>query len=580
MCTWFRRHLAASRTLYLAAVSPDSDGTGGHHEAEAEGWSRRRVLAAAAAAVAAAALAGCTSNDGKGTDGAGSTPRQGQSGPPALPSFRPVAAFPEGILSGSPLPTAVVLWTRVKAGLDETVDVTAELSRTADFADIVASHQVKAEPQHDHCVHIDATRLEPGTWYFYRFRAGGTTSPIGRTRTAPKPGATVTSAHIAFFSCQRWTHGWFTSHRHLAEQRDLDLVISLGDYVYNDSHADGITVKGRLDPTPQAVDRQTFRGKYEFYRSDPDLQAMHAAAPLVCIPDNHDGRDGPWEDPDFQQGAMATFFERMPVRRNEQDPERTYGSFAWGRLFELWMLDLRQYRTRIEGADMVDTAVDDSPWDPTRTTLGAEQKQWLKDTIVKSDAAWRIIGSSMMFTPSRIADEDDASTRAQDPDRTPNAGKYINVSQWDGYQAERRELLEHLHDHDITDTIIVSGDMHWFAAGDGQIDVDDPNSPRVYSEFVGGSVTSAAGEKFRGPDGAPVTPGILPVVRQANSQAIRFFDVDRHGHGELRLRTDHVDVDFVSPTTITEPDAKVEILASFRIPAGGADMEVTHGAQW
>jgi alkaline phosphatase D len=559
-------------------VAADGEEAQGHPEAAV--WSRRRVLATAAAAVAAAALAGCSSSDGSEGDGAGSTPPRGDGTAPAMPPFHPVAAFPEGILSGSPLPTAVVLWTRVKAGLDETVDLTAELSRTADFATVVATHTAKAVPERDHCVHIDATGLEPGTWYFYRFRAGGTTSPVGRTRTAPARDAAVESAHVAFFSCQRWTHGWFTSHRHLAEQRDLDLVISLGDYVYNDSHADGITVEGRLDPTPEAVDRQTFRGKYELYRSDPDLQAMHAAAPLVCIPDNHDGRDGPWEDAEFQRGAMSTFFERMPVRRNEQDPERTYGSFAWGRLFELWMLDLRQYRTRIEGDDMVDTAVDDSPWDPTRTTLGPEQKRWLKDTIVASQAAWRIIGSSMMFTPSRIADEDDVATRAQDPDRPLNAGKYINVSQWDGYQAERRELLQHLHDHGITDTIVVSGDMHWFAAGDGQLDVDDPSSPRVYSEFVGGSVTSAAGEKFRGPDGGPVTPGILPVVRQANSQAIRFFDVDRHGHGELRLRTDRVDVDFVSPTTIVEPDAKVEILASFRIPAGGTDMEVTRGAQW
>ena len=555
-----------------------SDGAGAPGAQGPRTWSRRTVLTGAAAAAAAAVLAGCSSSDGS-TKTPQSPPLAGAR-PPALPAYRPVSGFPEGVLSGSPLPTAVVLWTRVKAKADETIDVVAEVSRTADFKEVLAQRSVAAKPSSDHSVHVDMTGLDPGAWYFYRFRAGDLVSPVGRTRTAPDPSAPVESAHIAFFSCQRWTHGWFTSHRHLAEQRDLDLVISLGDYVYNDSHADDITIEGRLDPTPEAVDRATFRGKYELYRSDPDLQAMHAAAPLVCVPDNHDGRDGPWEDADFQEGAIATFFERMPVRRSKDDPDQIYGSFTWGRLFELWMLDLRQYRTKIEGEDMVDTSVDPTPWDPERTTLGAEQKQWLKDSLVSSKAAWRIIGSSMMFTPSRISDADDVATRAEDPDRPLNAGSYINVSQWDGYQAERHELLEHLSDHDITDTIILSGDMHWFAAGDGQVDIDDPDSRRVYSEFVGGSVTSAAGERFQGADGAPVTPGILATVRAANEQTIRYFDVDRHGHGQLRITAGQVDVDFVSPKTIKEPGAPVEVLASFQITAGGSNMKVTHGAQW
>lgn len=169
---------------------------------------------------------------------------------------------------------------------------------------------------------------------------------------------------------------------------------------------------------------------------------------------------------------------------------------------------------------------------------------------------------------------------SQRPDDVPNAGTYANSGQWDGYQVERREILEHLADHGVTDTIVLSGDMHWFAAGDGYVDTDDPGSPRVYAGFVGGSVTSAAAERFPFPAGTSATQAILPLVRAANEQLIRFFDVDRHGHGELRIAPDAVDVDFVSPTTIAEPDAPVEVIASFRQPAGGAPMEVTKGAQW
>lgn len=546
--------------------------------------SRRTLLTGLLAGLGAAACTdGSTDGARPGTDGAttttaATTPGLPASAPPELPPYRPVAAFPEGILSGWPLPDSVLLWTRVSPEVaGDGVEVTAELATTADFAEVLLTRPARATAETDHCVHVDVDGLEPDSWYFYRFRAGDETSPVGRTRTAPAPGTDAPAARVAFFSCQRYTHGWYTSHRHLAGERDLDLVISLGDYVYDDSAADGITVEGRLDPTAKAVDRATYRAKYALYRSDPDLQAMHAAAPLICIPDNHDGRDGPWQDPVRVEGAIETFFERMPVRRDPDEPGRLHQSFRWGRLFELWMLDCRQYRTRT-GEKTFDSATDRDAWDPARTILGADQKAWLKEGLVASDARWRIIGSSLMFSPTRLADGDDIATRT--PEDVPNGGLYVNGGQWDGYQVERREILQHLVDNDVTDTIVISGDMHWFAAGDGQLDVDDPASPRVYAEFVGGSVTSAAAERFPLPSGGAVTPAILGLVRAANSQLIRFFDVDRHGHGELRLGADAVDVDFVSPTTIAAPDAPVEVLASFRLAAGGAPMEVTRGAQW
>jgi len=498
--------------------------------------------------------------------------------PPELPAYESVAAFPEGLLSGSPLESSVMLWTRVDPKLGgDGIEVRAELALDASFADVVATASATATPDTDHCVHIDMTDLAPDSWYFYRFVAGDATSAVARTRTAPAADADVSAANIAFFSCQRYTHGWYTSHRHLSAQRDLDLVISLGDYVYNDSEADGITIEGRLDPTEPATDRATFRKKYELYRSDPDLQAMHAAAPLVCIPDNHDGRVGPDDDPVFVEGAVETFFERMPVRRDPDDPARLHFETRWGRLFHLWMLDVRQYRSDRLGGQ-INTATDPTATNVDRTILGDAQKTWLKNGLAETDATWKLIGSSQMFAPSRIADLDDVATRASEPGRAANAGLYINGTQWDGYQAERSELLGHLHDNEIRNTIVLSGDMHWFAAGDIQVDTDDPASPYVLSEFVGSSVTSAAGSRFSS-DGGPITAAILPTVRAANSQVIDYFDVDRHGYGAVKLGAAAAEVDFVSPTTIKEPNAAVEVLASFRIDKDGDGLTVTAGAQ-
>ena len=557
---------------------------------------RRELLTAA---VAAAAVSACSDDSTASSSGTLPTSTSGAersgplkgidaSSPPAIPSYEPVAAFPEGIISGSPLSDAIVLWTRVdpaKVGATEadSIDVTVELATDPSFANVLDSRTGTAGADTDHTVHLDVDGLAPSSWYFYRFVAGTGTarviSPVGRTRTAPGDDETVDASRIAFFSCQRYTHGWFTSHRHLAAQRDVDLVISLGDYVYQDSKADNIVVDGRLDPTEPAHDLTTFRAKYAWYRSDPDLQAMHAAAPFVCIPDNHDGRDGPWEDTEFVDGAIGAFFERMPVRRSTEEPGRIYGDVAWGDLFHLFLLDVRQYRSRPTSDGTVDTATDQRVWDPELTTLGAEQKTWLKDGLVATKATWKLIGSQLMFSPTRIADLDNAATRASDPGRTRNAGIYINGTQWDGFQAERDEIVSHLHDRGVENTIVLSGDMHWFAAGDGQVDTDDPASPYVYSEFVGGSVTSAAGERFSS-NGGLVTPGILPVVRAANRQLIRFFDVDRHGYGALNISKATTTVDFVSPVSIKEPNADVEVLASFEIPAGGTGMKVTKGAQF
>ena len=554
---------------------------------------RRSLLGAAVAGVALSACSGGPENRSKAS--AAGLPGVRSATPPPIPAYTPHAAFPEGIISGSPLPEAIVFWTRVapaalpaesNAAAADTggVEVLLQLSSDPGFSNVLTTRTAPATPDHDHCVHFDVDGLTPSSWYYYRFVVGDpaapspVTSPVGRTRTAPAHDEKVAASEIAFFSCQRYTHGWFTSHRHLAGQRNVDLVISLGDYVYQDSKADGITVAGRLDPTEPAHDLATFRKKYEFYRSDPDLQAMHAAAPFVCVPDNHDGRDGPWEDPEFVAGSIGAFFERMPVRRDPQNPQRIHGEFQWGDLFHLWLLDVRQYRTR-SPEDTFDSSTDTAPLDAARTMLGMAQKDWLKQGLATSKARWKLIGSQQMFSPTRISDLDDVATRAANPDRPLNAGVYINGSQWDGYQAERREILTHLRDHKVTGTIVLSGDMHWFAAGDGQLDVDDPASPYLYSEFVGGSITSAAGEKFAS-NGGLVTPGILPVVRAANEQLIRFFDVDRHGYGAVRMSPKAAEIDFVSPTTITKPNAPVEVLASFRIPHGGSGMKVTKGAQW
>ncbi|HYF46478.1 MAG TPA: PhoD-like phosphatase N-terminal domain-containing protein, partial [Acidimicrobiales bacterium] len=198
-------------------------------------------------------------------------PRSAATGLPYVPN----PLFTDGVLSGDPLPDGIVLWTRVDPTLDAGagVDVAFEVATAPDLLplSVVANGVVHTTAAADHTVHVDVTGLDPATTYWYRFSVAGSDSPVGRTRTAPAPGASTGPVRFAFFSCQRWTHGWYTAHHDLAElaldpATDLDFVISLGDYVYDTAFADDFQV--RPDPVGVAVTQDDFRAKYHLYRSD------------------------------------------------------------------------------------------------------------------------------------------------------------------------------------------------------------------------------------------------------------------------------------------------------------------------
>src|SRR4029453_2810338 len=81
---------------------------------------------------------------------------------------------------------------------------------------------VLAQPARAHTVHVEVDGLEPARTWWYRFRAAGVLSPVGRTRTLPAPGASLGRLALAVVSCQHYEHGYYTPYQHLA-QEDLDL---------------------------------------------------------------------------------------------------------------------------------------------------------------------------------------------------------------------------------------------------------------------------------------------------------------------------------------------------------------------
>src|SRR5688500_7388957 len=264
--------------------------------------------------------------------------------------------FSLGVASGDPTSTGVVLWTRLApepfvagGGIPQAkVPVEWQVATDERFRRIVAHGSAWAMPELAHSVHVEVNGLTPDREWFYRFRYRQDVSAVGRTRTTPPPGRPGGSLAFAFASCQDWSSGYYPSYRHMAED-DLDLVVHLGDYVYEG----GIPADGglRAVSTPSVLrseprDLTRWRMQYELYKRDPDLQAAHARFPWLGTWDEHGvhndyaGASAQYEAhiSALRAAAQQAWYEHQPVPSRS----RVYRRLRWGALAQRDMLDGRQ----------------------------------------------------------------------------------------------------------------------------------------------------------------------------------------------------------------------------------------------
>ncbi len=493
----------------------------------------------------------------QGTPGAG--PGESPAATPRLGGY----PFTLGVASGDPLPEGVVLWTRLApdplngggmAGQGP-VEVAYEVAEDEAFAKVVLRGTAIADPALGHSVHVDATGLRPGREYVYRFMAGGEVSPVGRTKTAPAAGRDVERLRFAFASCAHWEHGYFAAYRHLAGE-DLDLVVHLGDYLYE--YAAGAAYA----PETGAVRRHTggetttleaYRNRHALYKTDPDLQAAHAAFPWVTTWDDHEtennyagaiSENGEPEAAFLERRAAAyqAYYEHLPLRPSSmpQGPDlRLYRRLAYGNLAEFSMLDTRQYRSDQPCGDGVQARCA-AAQDPERTMTGPEQERWLLRGLDESGARWKVIAQQVMLAELMI----------------PRSGeRQFNLDQWDGYPAARNRILGHVMSRAIPNTMVLTGDIHSAWISDLKADFEEPASATVATEFVTSSIT--ADNPF-----ANQLRLLVPV-----NDHIRYYD-GRHGYGRCEVTPERWQTDVRAMENVTEPDAAIETVASFVVEAG------------
>ncbi|MGW7526322.1 alkaline phosphatase D family protein [Streptomyces sp. NPDC054783] len=502
-------------------------------------------------------------------------------------------AFLHGVASGDPLPDGVLLWTRVTPTADATpgsgvgpdTEVSWVVARDKAFTGIVAKGSVTATAASDHTVKADVRGLEPATDYWFRFSAGGTDSPVARTRTAPAADANVSSLRFGVVTCANWEAGYFASYRHLAARGDLDAWLHLGDYIYeykSGEYAARGTVVRPHAPANEIITLADYRIRHGKYKTDPDLQALHLKAPVIAIWDDHEFADNAWSGGavNHTEGAEGTwtarkaaakqaYFEWMPVRTAIEGT--TYRRLRFGRLADLSLLDLRSFRSQqaSAGSGSVD--------DPNRTITGRAQLDWLKAGLKASDTKWRLVGNSVMIAPFVIGSlTADLLKPLAKLLGLPQDGIGVNTDQWDGYTHDRRELLDHLRSNAIGNTVFLTGDIHMSWANDVPVDAGTyPLSPSAATEFVITSVTSDnLDDIVKVPEGT-VSAVAAPLIEAANRH-VHWVDTDRHGYGVLDITNDRAQMDYYVLSDRTDASATSKWVRSYRTRSGTQKVERTY----
>lgn len=493
---------------------------------------------------------------------------------PGVAQLLTARGFTHGIASGEPSAKSVLLWTRYVGSGDSRLR--CEVASDEHFGKVVGGGDVSAMAEHDHCAKLVVEGLTPGRWYYYRFVApDGTKSETGRTRTLPD--GDVARFGIGLFSCSNMPFGWFNAYGHAAARDDLDLMVHVGDYLYE--YGPGKYPKKDMPgrsvlPANEMVTLADYRLRYASYRADPDLRRLHQRFPMLAQWDDHEITNDAWaggaenHQPETEgdwglrkAAAERVYREWMPVS------DKRYDSYEIGSLATLFRPETRitarsqqlKLSDALAGRSDIDKALAefrDGPWSAgDRTVMGAEQEAWLYEGLARSARAgtrWQILAQQIVMGPVRapaaIADWIPAGAPPETRKAVMGlaaagrAGLPFNLDAWDGYPAARDRLLRAARESG-SNLVVLSGDSH--NAWGNNLSVD---GHAAGVEYAGHAVTSPGLEGY--------FPGVAPAdiargLREANSGLV-YSDMSRRGYVSLQLWPDQVRGEWHYVPTITE----------------------------
>ncbi|NWH08905.1 MAG: alkaline phosphatase D family protein [Alphaproteobacteria bacterium] len=472
--------------------------------------------------------------------------------------------FTLGVASGDPLADGAVIWTRLlpfpdepeRTGTDPLI-VEWRVATDEGMKNVVRRGSALAEPGSSYAVHVELRGLDSARPYWYQFSVAEEESAIGRFATMAVPGSPLERFRFALASCSHYEQGFFAAYRHMAEDAP-DLVLHVGDYIYESSWGD--PVRRHEGPEPTTLD--DYRRRYALYRGDADLQRAHAAAPWLYTWDDHEvendyaadlSENG--DDPALfvkrRSAAYQDCFEHMPLRRSQMLKGlemRLYQRNLFGDLIDLHMLDNRQYRSdhacemppRRGGASVPA----DCPelFDEKRTMLGEEQERMYLGNLRRSRGTWNVMANGVMF--ARLA-------------QTDREGKAVAWNDmWDGYVASRNRILKRVEEAKLANFVTLAGDIHSSWVNELKADFDKPESATLGTEFVCTSISSA---------GVPYEQ--FKAYADANPH-IRHFESRQRGYTLLTATKETMQADMRVLDDVKKRDAAIATLTSYVVEAG------------
>lgn len=496
-----------------------------------------------------------------------------------------LTGFTHNVASGEPGPDSVLLWTRYVSPTGSPSKVRVEISESNDFAKIAGGGEMVTGPWRDHTVKITVDNLAPGKWHWFRFIApDGSLSPVGRTKTLPVGKAA--KFNIAIFSCSNLGFGEFNAYGHAAARDDVDLVLHMGDYIYEyarGGYDGGAKFAARIFPDSEILTLADYRLRYASYRSDKQLQALHANFPMIANTDDHEGANDSWEggaqnhtadEGDWsarRNAAMQVWREWLPVG------EQPWKEYPIGELATYFRTDTRMVaRSKpyvagdlMRGADPAKALAEfrDGAWrDPSMTMFGTEQESWLFRAMTRNKATWAVLGTGTNMGYNYTPEEAMSWFPADAPERTKSyvrqgiaaakAGLPYNLDNWGGYPVARSRVLAAAQRADAN-LVVVTGDSHngW------AFDLPEGGKPAGV-EFGGHSVSSPGFES--------ATQGIDPAViarelRDASKQELRWVDTSNRGYMHLSLTPQAATNEWVFMQTVkdvslaTKPSHKMKV---------------------
>lgn len=431
------------------------------------------------------------------------------------------APFYYGVCSGDPTDSSVIIWTHITPTSPDSVSVTVnwQISPDTTFNTILYSGLATSDSLLNYTIKIDVSGLAAGSTYYYRFSDNDSNYSVwGRAKTLPI--GNVNNTKIAVMSCSSIFSGFFNAYKRLSEREDLQLLIHLGDYIYDYPDADELV---RI-PNPFPVDcesKEDWVERHKYYLLDPDLREARRMQTWYAYWDNHD------IDSDSLY-AKEIFRQWLPIRETAQVQQNLlYRSLAIGNLADIMMLDVESLRN-----------IDTFP-NGEYNLMGHTQFEWATDNLKNSTSLWRIMGSQKMAGGWYTRGIDAGILNL-----VPNDGDVFDNGSWDGFMETRNRLFDTLVQYNINNCLMLSGDAHITLAMDL---VKDPYDSIAYNpstgsgavgcEFLASSISRGNFDEAGVP--ASLSPFFISITMGANPHH-QNMEINSHGYGIIEINEDSI----------------------------------------